>query len=278
MFSILIPTWNNFLYLKTCIESLQEHSGYNHQILVHVNEGKDESIAWLQEQKISYTHSSENIGICKALNLLAAKATAPYLVYMNDDMYALPQWDAALIKKIKAIGHENFYLSATMIEPTKGPFNCMIAPHFFGELNGNFNLAKLLDFHKHISFDDWNGASWPPSLVSKANWDAVGGYSESFSPGLYSDPDFSMKLWQLGIRDFIGVGSSRVYHFQSKTLHRVKLNNGRKQFKRKWGISAAYFYKNYLKIGGAHQGSLPEIKKNFSHFWATIKAKLSAII
>ena len=28
----------------------------------------------------------------------------------------------------------------------------------------------------------------------------VGGFSEEFSPGLGSDPDFNMKLWNKGVR------------------------------------------------------------------------------
>jgi len=277
MFSILIPTWNNLAYLQLCIASIEEHSAYNHQILVHVNEGTDATIEFLIEQGITYTHSTENIGICKALNLLAEKATHNYLVYMNDDMYALPKWDTALLDSIKHIGHDNFYLSATMIEPTQSVHTCMITPHDFGDIEKGFKQKELLQNFESITFADWNGASWPPSLVHKKHWQKVGGYSEEFSPGLYSDPDFSMKLWQLGIRVFKGVAQSRVYHFQSKSLRRVKLNNGRKQFKQKWGISAAYFYKNYLKLGTKYKGALPEISKDLSYYWAKLKAKASSL-
>ena len=29
-------------------------------------------------------------------------------------------------------------------------------------------------------------------------WMKVGGFSEEFNPGIASDPDFNMKLWNLG--------------------------------------------------------------------------------
>jgi len=57
---------------------------------------------------------------------------------------------------------------------------------------------------------NWRGASWPPNVVHKNMWDLVGGFSIEFSPGMYSDPDFSMKLWQAGIRIMYGVGKSMV--------------------------------------------------------------------
>jgi len=84
---------------------------------------------------------------------------------------------------------------------------------------------------------NWRGASWPPNVVHKNMWDLVGGFSIEFSPGMYSDPDFSMKLWQAGIRIMYGVGKSMVYHFGEKSTGRVKKNKGSNTFLLKWGIN-----------------------------------------
>jgi hypothetical protein len=53
-----------------CINSIKKNSHYTHQIIVHVNEGLDETNKWLGENKIEYTFSAENIGICKAVYCL----------------------------------------------------------------------------------------------------------------------------------------------------------------------------------------------------------------
>ena len=117
-FSIIIPTWNNLKYLQHCVESIRKNSHFTHQIIVHVNEGNDGTIEWLIEQEdIDYTLSKENIGICYALNISRPILKTDYLMYMNDDMYVLPDWDKFLDDEIKLIGHNNFFLSATMIEP-----------------------------------------------------------------------------------------------------------------------------------------------------------------
>jgi len=86
----------------------------------------------------------------------------------------------------------------------------------------------------------------------------VGGYSTEFSPGMYSDPDFSKKLWDAGVRDFKGIAASKAYHFMSKTVGRVKRNDGRTQFLKKWGMTSATFVKYYLKRGDDYTGPLPE--------------------
>lgn len=258
VFSILIPTWNNLPFLKTCIESIRKNSSFQHQIIVHINEGNDDTLSYLQDRKIEYTFSEKNIGICKALNLAAAKATTEYIVYMNDDMYVLPNWDAELLKEINLLSNKNFYLSATLLEPIPKGNPAVISPANYGSEIETFQEEKLLKEYNNYGFKDWSGSSWPPSIVHIDLWKKVGGYSEEFSPGYYSDPDFSMKLWQEGVRFFKGVSASRVYHFQSKSLGRIQKNDGRKQFYEKWGITASFFDKKMIRKGKPFRNNFSE--------------------
>ncbi|MBK5286294.1 MAG: glycosyltransferase [Bacteroidia bacterium] len=257
-FSILIPSWNNLPYLKICIDSIRKNSRYTHQIIVHVNEGADETATWLKENEIEFTCSDKNIGICSALNSAFELSRTDYIMFMNDDMYCCPEWDLFLWNEIQAIGHENFFLSSTMIEPNTSGNPCVLAPYDFGRNAETFHEKELLDSLPKLNFHDWYGSTWPPNVVHRALWKAVGGLSEEFSPGMYSDPDFSMKLWQQGVRHFKGIGKSLVYHFQSKSTGKVKKNNGRKQFLKKWGVSASYFSKEILRSGQPFKGELPD--------------------
>ena len=50
MFSILIPTYNNLNYLKICVNSLRINSKFNHQIIIHINEGIDGSLEYVKKQ------------------------------------------------------------------------------------------------------------------------------------------------------------------------------------------------------------------------------------
>ncbi|MFZ1750585.1 MAG: hypothetical protein WAU01_10350, partial [Saprospiraceae bacterium] len=72
VFSILIPSWNNFPYLKLLIESILEHSTFTHQICVHLNESCQKSIELLESKKISYSVSISNTGVCFGFNAAAA--------------------------------------------------------------------------------------------------------------------------------------------------------------------------------------------------------------
>ena len=249
LFSILIPTWNNLAYLKLCLKSIEKNSTYRHQILIYVNEGSDGTTDWLETQNYEYIHNKENVGVCWALNSLRAKVKTDYILYMNDDMYVCPDWDKFLWEEIQQLPDNKFFLSATLIQPR--PFFCksVIAPANFGENVETFKEQELLDKYQLLPHSDWFGSTWPPNVVHKDIWDLVGGYSIEFSPGMYSDPDFSAKLWMAGIRLFKGLSASRVYHFESVSTGRVKKNNGSQQFLSKWGITSASFIRNILRRG-----------------------------
>lgn len=242
-----------------CINSIRRHSSFKHQIIVHINDGSDGTLNWVEQQAdIDYTYSKKNIGICYALNLGRTLSDASYIVYVNDDMYLCPGWDSELVKEIEHIGHNSFFLSSTAIEPVASS-NCAIEKDF-GHDTKHFRETELLENFASLRMHDWQGATWPPNIVHIDLWDLVGGYSGEFSPGMYSDPDFSMKLWQAGVRLFKGVSSSRAYHFGSRSTKRVKKNKGYYTFIAKWGISSSTLTKYMLRRGEPFNGPLEDTR------------------
>jgi len=265
-FSILIPTWKNLPYLKLCIESIRKNSTFSHQILVHINETDADTEKFLDLEQIDYTTSAQNIGICKALNGIAAKATADYIMYMNDDMYCLPQWDFFLAEEIIACSNEQFMFSSTMIEPRNTGNRAVIVADF-GQTIDHFQEEKLRQQYQTFAHCNWSGSSWPPNIVHRSMWQKLKGYNEYFSPGMSSDDDFSMRMWQQGCRMFKGVASSRVYHFQCKSTGRIIKNNGRQQFLHLYGITQNMFNTYYLKKGKPFAGRLQGPRAWQVFFW-----------
>ncbi len=275
MFSILIPTLNNFKYLKLSIESIQKTSSLNNEILVHVSEDfNNETKNYLKKENILFTYSKENIGLCSAINLIANKASKDYLIYAHDDMYFCPGWDKYLKKEIDSLNHKNFYLSGSMIEPNSGHiiYNC-------GETIEKFDEKKLLNNIKFLNIDDHQGSHFAPHCVHKEIWRKVGGFSEEFNPGIGSDPDFNMKLWNEGVRIFKGLNNFKVYHFGSITTLKkknFKMNRGDKTFLKKWGISTRFFKKYYLMSKTKYYGPLKEPEISIKYFIELILCKLKS--
>jgi GT2 family glycosyltransferase len=256
-FSVLIPTWNNLGLLKLCVESIRKNSLFAHQVIIHINEGKDGTLEWVKSQPdLDFSYSRENIGVCYGLNYARTLADTDYIVYVNDDMYLCPGWDKSLLDEVKSIGHNAFFLSSTAIEPIASS-NCAIEKDY-GRDVADFQEEKLLQEFSSLPFHDWQGSTWPPNIVHKDLWDYIGGYSIEFSPGMYSDPDFSMKLWTAGVRLFKGVSSSRCYHFGSKSTKRVTKNKGYYQFIAKWGFTSSLATKKLLRRGELFDGPLSE--------------------
>ena len=256
LFSIIIPTWNNIDLLKFCINSIKKNSKFEHEIIVHINENLDNTKEWLDNKQISHSISIQNVGICVAMNAAFSLAQTDYIVYLNDDMYVAPNWDLYLKEEIDRLKTPYFYLSASLIEPVYTGNISVSAPYNFGQSPETFKEEEFLEKCKTLEIPDKNGSSWPPSLMHRKMWKIIGGFSIEFSPGMYSDPDISMKLWKVGVRYFKIVGKSKVYHFMSKSTKKVIKNNGRKQFLKKWKMSSSTFYKYYLRMGKPIDGEL----------------------
>ena len=270
MFSILIPTFNNINYLKFCIESIKKNSRFDYQIICHVNIGNDGTIEYLNKENIEYSHTIYNSGICEGINKAAKLAKYNYLLYAHDDFYFCPEWDSILSNEINKIGHENFYLSGTMMNEGQIKFDCGGTPDEFDE-------NKFLKEYKNFNYFDFQGSTWAPSIVHKDIWKKVGGLSEEFFPGNGSDPDFNMKLWKEGVRIFKGLNDFKVYHFGSITTRKKKnftLNRGDKIFLKKWGITTKFFKKYYLKSRTKYNGPLSEPKVSFIYIIGLIICKI----
>ena len=274
-FSIIIPTFNNLEYLKLCINSIKKNSEFNHEIIVHNNGDQEPTNSFLDENQIIYTQNSGNIGITGGVNTGAKKASTDYIVYAHDDFYFMPGWDSAWANEIYKLKDNNFYLSGTMVQNGQVNFDC-------GESIDTFDEEKLLSNLHKINYFDFQGSTWAPHLIHKDLWNSVGGFSEEFFPGTGSDPDLNLKLWNVGVRIFKGVGKCKVYHFGSIVTRKKFKNNinvitdsgrkGAKIFLKKWGFSIKFFTKHYLRgckttkfkkiICNKYDGPLKEPNKN----------------
>ena len=143
MFSVIIPTWNNLDYLKLCVDSVRKHSQFDHEIIVHVNDGADGTLDWVKAQKIKYSHSEKNVGICIAVNHLVAQATNEWVLYLNDDMVACPGWDTAFVDAIASTDTDLALFYSTLIQADNGK-NPYIIKQDFGSTPQNFNEPLLL--------------------------------------------------------------------------------------------------------------------------------------
>ena len=260
--SILVPTYNNLDYLRLFTKSIQQNSNYNHQVILHVNDGSDGTLEYVKKNKIEYTYSDLNIGLCSSLNKASKLANTNYILYAHDDMFFCKDWDIFLEKEVKSISNNLFYLTGTNVSVNNGliNYNC-------GSTYETFDEKKFDEFCNNDKSLDLQGSHWAPHLIHKELWNKIGGLSEEFNPGDGSDPDFCMKLWRENVRIFKAISKFKVYHFSSITTRKreINLNNGTKTFTLKYGFNPRFFRKYYLRGDELkrYDGILEEPKMNF---------------
>ena len=263
--SIIVPTYNNLDYLKFLIFSLNKNSKYNHQLILHINDGSDGTLDYAKNNSFDYTFSQNNIGVCSSLNKASKLVNTNYILYSHDDMFFCKNWDVFLENEIKKFSHNLFYLTGTNISVNNGLIN-----YDCGSSHENFDEQKFNEFCENDKSLDLQGSHWAPHLIHKELWDKIGGFSEEFDPGDGSDPDFCMKLWNEKVRIFKTISKFKVYHFNSITTRKrgLNLNNGTKTFTLKYGFNPRFFRKYYLKGDGKNHfnGSLREPKMNLKMF------------
>ena len=229
--------------------SIKKNSYYNHEIILHVNEGSDGTTNFVKENKLIHTHSIDNIGLCSSINKAFSLVTTNHILYSHDDMFFCKNWDIHLEKEINKYSNNLYYLTGTNVSAKHGLINydCGSSPETFDE-------KKFNDFCNEDKSKDLQGSHWAPHLIHKDLWSKIGGFSEEFNPGDGSDPDLCMKLWNENVRIFKTISKFKVYHFSSVTTRKsnIVLNNGTKTFLLKYGFNPRFFRKYYLKGNGSN--------------------------
>ena len=121
--SIIIPTYNNLTYLKFFLRSIQINSKYDHEIILHINEGSDGTLEYALKNNIKHTLSDENIGLCSSMNKAYSLTTTDYILYAHDDMYFCKNWDIFLIDEINNQDSNLYYLAGTNVSTRYGLIN-----------------------------------------------------------------------------------------------------------------------------------------------------------
>ena len=245
--SVLIPTWRNLEYLDLAYRGLVRNSAAEHEIIVFFNECDADCERWASGKRVRVCKSERNLGVCGAVNRAAQQATCETLCFLNDDMYVLPGWDGALQPYLGF--SDKLWLSGTAVEAGKAT-PCYIGGQDYGDSPATFRETRLLAEFRGLIRPYNVVSTWTPIVLSKANWDAVGGFDEEYFPGYGSDPDLAMKMYRHGCRHFIGVGACLVYHFSRRTIARFDACPGmdaKAYFRSKWGMSWKRFFRKVIR-------------------------------
>ncbi|MCR5369595.1 MAG: glycosyltransferase family 2 protein [Clostridium sp.] len=118
--TVVIPNYNGLEYLKACLCSLERQTRQDFLTLIIDNGSTDGSAEWLAgyekgRDRIRTILLPENTGFSGAVNLGIRESRTPYVILLNNDVTAEPQYVEELVKMISR-SERIFSVSAKMIQ------------------------------------------------------------------------------------------------------------------------------------------------------------------
>ena len=115
--TIVIPNYNGLTYLKTCLASLKKQTTSDFHILIVDNGSSDDSLSWVagHYKEAEVLALDKNYGFCVAVNKGIQTAITPYVILLNNDTEAEPEFVKELLSAIQK-SDDIFSCQAKMID------------------------------------------------------------------------------------------------------------------------------------------------------------------
>ncbi len=220
--SVLMVTYNGSQYVQACFESLREQSLQDFEVVV-VDNSPDHNTAGAVEAawpQATVLRAPSNLGFTGGNNLAARHARGKYLILLNQDTVAHPEFLEQLVAAAEAdesIGaaHAKVLIldRRDRVDSAGNRANYLFMPA------GRAQAAPLDDvFGPPRDVQYLSGAA---VLVPRALWENLGGLDDSFWM-YHDDLDLSLRL-KLRAYRVVCVPDSVVYHAHDENPSKLKL-------------------------------------------------------
>lgn len=211
MVSIITLDFNEMKYIGTCLESLQQQTYPNFEIIVVDNGSSDGSPEFVRQNypTVRLIEAGENLGFAGGNNLGAQHANGKYLAFINPDTTVEPDWLFSLVDALENRPEVGMVTPKLLIMAEPDRINTCgndVQYTGFGFLRGWLQESdtKTVD-------EDVCSISGGAFLVEKAFFDDLGGFDHSFFPIYVEDTDLSLRTILRGRRNQF-IAASKVYH------------------------------------------------------------------
>jgi len=199
--SVIIVNWNGKKWLKKCLDSLENQTYKNREIIIVDNASNDGSAEYLSKEypKIRLIKNKKNLGFSTANNMGVKLSTGKYLLLINNDAWVEEDFiekllifykkhDYSVISPLeKRYKKEEITVLNTTIDPIVGP------AYFIPKLN----KKKL--FYMSVCY-----------LCTRKEYDESKGFDQNYFM-YYEDVDWFWRLNLLG-KKYTYVKDTFIYH------------------------------------------------------------------
>ena len=261
LYTTCISTYNNLEYLKIAVDSVRKNSFYKDSpFIIHAENCTDGTDEWLEQNANRYNleyyidKNDNPKGIGGGMNFCADKVKTEFINFIHSDFYVTEDWDLGLVNRIDR--NKRQWINSWRIEPKMfdnsdtTPGNIVVPKGYFGAYYDDFN-SELFEKYCTIFRQDNNfdipRALGVSGLISKRDWDYIGGNDPRFAPTSWDDHDLFWRMEREGF-EFTTTTDSMIFHFGARGSHRLEENDNKsstrqmlaeernaKKFFDKWG-------------------------------------------
>jgi O-antigen biosynthesis protein len=257
--SIIIPVFGKVEVTLSCIRSIASNPQKNSFEVIVVNDGsKDSTKDWIGKLSgVRLINNQENLGFIQSCNNGAAAARGEFLHFLNNDTIVTSNWLDELVwthesfTDVGLVGSKLLYPDGKLQEAGAIVWQDGSAWNYgrgHDPDRPEYNYARQVDY--------CSGAS---ILISKENFQNLGGFDTHFSPAYYEDTDLAQKVTNSGLK-VIYQPASVVYHIEGSTSGK-DLTQGTKQYQVTNGEKFASRWADYLANHGK-PGENPDQEKD----------------
>jgi len=202
--SIIIPVFNKVGFTRKCLDTLSRNTPRElYECIVVDNASTDGTGEYLKSfgDEIKVITNPVNLGFAKACNQAAKTATAPYLLFLNNDTEPQPGWLEPLVElldrdtAVAAVGSKLLFPDGTiqhagvLILDNRRSSDPFEARHIY--------YSKPSDFREANKPRTYQVLTAACLLLRKNAFEEVGGFDEEYWNG-YEDVDLCFKLQEKG--------------------------------------------------------------------------------
>ncbi len=238
--SIIILTWNALEYTQKCVNSIQNHTRYPHEIVFVDNASTDGTVEYLRNLVKGHSNyklieNRENRGFAAGNNQGVSAASGECVMLLNNDVLVSDGWLESLVESLEI--DKNIGMVGPITNSISGRQQVIEIP--YTDEQGFYKFAQgIRRTYKGRLTPRYRVAGFAV-LMRKALYEEVGGLDESFGTGNYEDDDLCLKVSGKGYAIMVDEGVF-IHHYRSQTFVENKINycnslsvNGSK-FKEKW--------------------------------------------
>jgi len=217
LITFIIPTRDNFKYIKMCYESIRREIGSEHEICIADDASTDGTEEWLREiikqdknVKAIRNKSGSRYGHTILYDELIKRASNDIVMIYHADMIATSGMVENMLKHMK----RGTVVSATRIEPPLHPEGPEKIIANFGMEPENIDFAELSNFVIKLKSEQaevtTNGI-FAPWMIYKEDFWATGGHDFLYAPQSKEDSDIFNRFLLAGYK-LVQARDAFVYH------------------------------------------------------------------